>query len=388
MNIAVKGLKHAAPGPYLGFALQPVRFCFHLLSSPKGAKVSLEHLDDVAVHHVDGSLMLEQTKSALKSNPLSDWSEDFWKAVANWIDALSTGKIPIGSKFQLYVTPSHQGDLAQAMSDASASTEVAAFVALVKSKHAKLKKPKVCEPHVQTFLRARADLQIAVVTHFQLVSVDADPVNPLREMLRKTVASELIDLLCESVIGRAKERADALIRCGKPAILNAGAFQADFIRFIQRINIPGLLTSFSSAPVQSEVAAILSTRPVFIRQLEIINVSDDERVRAVSDFLRTSADKSKWAEAGLIHEGSLEDWDYNLVTRHALICGEIADMHSDKEAVVRGRLVYRRCSLLQAPLDGREVPGHFVHGCFNNLADLMRLGWHPNYKSLLDGSDG
>ncbi len=41
MNIAVKGLKHAAPGPYLGFALQPVRFCFHLLDSPKGAKVSL-----------------------------------------------------------------------------------------------------------------------------------------------------------------------------------------------------------------------------------------------------------------------------------------------------------------------------------------------------------
>ena len=43
--------------------------------------------------------------------------------------------------------------------------------------------------------------------------------------------------------------------------------------------------------------------------------------------------------------------------------------------------------LLQAPLDGREVPSHFIHGCFNNLADLMRLGWHPDYKSLLDGSD-
>lgn len=41
MNIAVKGLKHTAPGPYLGFALQPVQFCFHLLDSPKGAKVSL-----------------------------------------------------------------------------------------------------------------------------------------------------------------------------------------------------------------------------------------------------------------------------------------------------------------------------------------------------------
>jgi hypothetical protein len=126
---------------------------------------------------------------------------------------------------------------------------------------------------------------------------------------------------------------------------------------------------------------------VFIRQLEIIDVSEDDRVRVVSDFLRTSADKSKWAEVGLIHEGSLRDWDDNLVSRHGLICGEIADVHSDKDALVRGRLAYRRCALLQTPLDGREVPGHFVHGCFNNLADLMRLGWHPDYKSLLDGSD-
>jgi len=31
MNVAVKAVKHAAPGPYLGFALQPVRLCYHLL---------------------------------------------------------------------------------------------------------------------------------------------------------------------------------------------------------------------------------------------------------------------------------------------------------------------------------------------------------------------
>jgi hypothetical protein len=388
MNIAVKGVKHAAPGPYLGFALQPVRLCFHLLDSPRDAKVSLEHLDDVAVHYGDGSLMLEQTKSALKSNPLGDWSEDLWKAVANWIDALSAGKIPADSKFRLYVTPPHQGELAQAMSDASTPVEATAFGELVKAKRTKLKKPKACEPYLQTFLGAPLDRQVAVVTRFKLLSADANPVDPLREFLRRTVAPELIDLLCESAIGRAKERADALIRSGKPGVVDAGAFQSDFVRFIQKTNIPGLLSSFAPVPAEGEVAALLSTRPVFIRQLEIIEVSEDERVRAVSDFLRTSAAKSKWAEAGLIHEGSLEDWDANLVGRHGLVCGEITDVHSDKEAFVRGRLTYRRCALLQAPLDGREVPGHFVHGCFNNLADLMRLGWHPDYKSLLKGSDG
>jgi hypothetical protein len=76
MNVVAKALKHAAPGTYLGFALQPVRLCFHLLTCPKGAKVSLEHLDDIAIHYADGTVTLEQTKSALKQNPLTDWSAD------------------------------------------------------------------------------------------------------------------------------------------------------------------------------------------------------------------------------------------------------------------------------------------------------------------------
>jgi hypothetical protein len=46
-------------------------------------------------------------------------------------------------------------------------------------------------------------------------------------------------------------------------------------------------------------------------------------------------------------------------------------------------MAYRHCAQLQPPLDGRAVPGHFVHGCFNALADIMRLGWHPDYQSLL-----
>ena len=110
MNVAVKAVKHAAPGPYLGFALQPVRLCYHLLTCPKGAQVSLEYLDDVVIHRPDGTLTFEQTKSALKQNPLSDWAVDLWKAVANWLDSVSKGEItPEEFEFRLYVTPRRNG---------------------------------------------------------------------------------------------------------------------------------------------------------------------------------------------------------------------------------------------------------------------------------------
>ncbi len=79
----IKSTKHSAPGQYLGFALQPVRRFYYLLIAPKGAKVGLELQDDVSVHYANGKVCLEQTKSALKQNPISDWDEDLWKAFDN-----------------------------------------------------------------------------------------------------------------------------------------------------------------------------------------------------------------------------------------------------------------------------------------------------------------
>ena len=64
----------------------------------------------------------------------------------------------------------------------------------------------------------------------------------------------------------------------------------------------------------------------------------------------------------MIFEDSLDELDGTLVMRHGAIAGEVSDLNADKAADLRGRLVYHRCMQLDLPLDGRSVPGHFVHG--------------------------
>ena len=75
------------------YALQPVRLCHHLLDCPPGAHVSLEHTEDVAIHYPEGLQLLEQTKSALKQNPISDWADDLWKTIANWLNNIKAGEV-------------------------------------------------------------------------------------------------------------------------------------------------------------------------------------------------------------------------------------------------------------------------------------------------------
>lgn len=389
MDVNIKPAKHSAPGQYLGFALQPVRVFYHLLTCPKGAKVSLEFQDDVAIHYADGSICLEQTKSALKQNPISDWANDLWKTFHNWLEMLEAKKCNADTtRFRLYVSPAKKGAYAEALAEAVSAEDVEAVLAAIRAKLAKMKVAPACAAYLQPFLDAPKEQQTAIVAHFELEADASDALSAIRTVLLPSIAEEHVDILAKSGIGQAKQALDRLIQSGEPPILDADAFRKDFHAFVRQNNLPGLLTSLSEAPSEALVAGIASTRPVFVRQLELIEASYEDRLRAVSDYLRTSADKADWAERGLIFSGSLDDWDDDLVRRHGMIRGDIADLHGDKTAVVQGRLVYRQCAQHQAPLEGRAVPGHFVHGSFNDLADRRRIGWHADYESLLDGDAG
>ncbi len=384
MNAETKPAKHSAPGQYLGFALQPVRVFYHLLTSPKGAKVSLEFKDDVAVHHADGKLLLEQTKSALRQNPISDWAGDLWKAFENW-RAMIVGKEIDASltDYHLYVTPQKKGDFVQALSAAADVKAAEAILKVIRAKLGKLKAVPGCAEHLQPFLDADAEQQIAIVTRFSLESEGEDPLDAIRAVLLPVISENQIDVLIKSGIGQAKQALDRLIQRGERPILDADVFRRDFHAFVRQNNMPGLLTSFGGAPSGDLVAGIASTRPTFIRQLELVDANDEERLRAVSDYLRASADKSDWADRGVIFPGSLDTWDDDLVRRYGMIRGDVADLHTDRSAPVQGRLIYRQCAQHQAPLEGRVVPGHFVHGSFNDLADRRRVGWHADYDTLL-----
>ena len=64
--------KTTAPGQYLGYSLQQLRFCHHLLRKKANYEVSLELLDDIAVHTLGEPLLLEQCKNVTSTNAIAD----------------------------------------------------------------------------------------------------------------------------------------------------------------------------------------------------------------------------------------------------------------------------------------------------------------------------
>ncbi|AJD43922.1 hypothetical protein C9413_26575 [Rhizobium sp. SEMIA 4085] len=373
-------LKTSVPGQYLGYGLQPVRLCYYLMSVAKGCRISLEQLDDIAIHDPSGGLIFEQSKSAMSGNPASDRSAELWKTLANWA-SLPGSLLDPATAFRFYVTPLKVGDLVHALHDARDAAKADALLKKFKTKTFKGKKGVGVEPLISKFLEAGDEVCLKVIRLFEL-QTEEDPIDAITQKLVVTLPEESLDQYCAAAIGIAKDDVDSLIRKKKAPILDAVVFRRKLRAFIRKHDFSKLLVSTTGAPAQDQIADLLSSQPTFVRQLLAVEASDTLMTNAVSDFLRAMADKVTWADTGSIVNSSLDELDESLIRHHAMTSDELSDTHGHLDAPQLGRQLYRRCVNLTMPLEGQSLPTYFVAGEYNCLADDRRVGWHPDHKTL------
>lgn len=376
--------KASAPGQYLGYSLQTVRLCFHLLTCKDDSSVSIEHVDDVAVHGSDGSTLLEQTKSATSQNPVSNWAKDLWKTFSNWLEVIDSSAVdPEKTRFQLYVTPIRTGQRVQSLSDAKTDQHADQVITELKQALRKRSEPPASFEYLQQLLNTEPAKRRQLIRNFHFESSSNNPVEAIRALLSVTIPDAMVDVCCDYAIGSAKEEADNLIRQGLPALINAKQFRTKFRAFVGKHDLSRLLVSFVEPPTGHVVVQTLEEASPFVRQLNIVDMPYDDKLRAVSDFLQCSADKTLWAEKGLVVKESIVECDKDLIRQHFSIKGEIEDVHASLDPKSRGRVLYNRCTRVPGRLEGREVPSHFVPGSYNSLANRYEIGWHPEYRAKL-----
>ena len=122
------------PGTYLGFSLQATRFLIYLLKAKAGDAVCLEVFDDVGVEKVDGTIIAEQDKSNLVTNPLSNRSPQLWKTFRNWVEALRSNLLgPEKTSFVIYASRAVPGRIAESFHKARTIPEALVAIAEARS---------------------------------------------------------------------------------------------------------------------------------------------------------------------------------------------------------------------------------------------------------------
>lgn len=378
-----------APGQYLGYALQPVRMCARLVLAQDRDHVSTEQLDDVAVHLPDGRLILEQVKSALSHNPISDWSTDLWKTFANWIvTTTKLGLDPTRTNYVLYVTPVWTGDRVMALHQAQTRAQADAVVDALRADLAARKTAPACADHIQVLLDADAALRARVIANFSLVT-DDDPLTPIRNHLSLTISPAVIDDICKAAIGLVSTTVNDLLRAKQPAKLARAEFGKRLLAIVKRHDRDHILNSVAFSPDHAAIHAEIQ-RKTYIRQMELIESDSDDKLRAASDFLRASAARTDWSERGIVDEASLAEFDERLQRRWTSTKQSLSVQARSLEEIDAGRLLMAETMKVTGDrLQGNDVPPYFPPGSTHSLADQQIIGWHPRFREFLkDGGEG
>lgn len=289
MTLPTAAAKHSAAAQSTGYGLQLIRLCYHLLTGPVSSRVSLEYLDDVAIHFENGDVLLEQCKSG-KSNVLADASIELWKTLANWAQTTVDQKLdPRRTRYQLYAVPAKApGAIAKAMDEARNDAEADAVLAKIVQKWPSRMKRPGCSEHLDRFLAQPLDLQRAIICGMRIESQHASGWDCLNDVKKFVPNQAVADQCLHAAIGDAKEQAERM----NPAIISAERFVKSFRQLVSSADL-GLLLPFRQTVNAEDAAAMFGRRPQFVRQLELIDLPKEDQERSVTDYLQSEADKTR-----------------------------------------------------------------------------------------------
>jgi hypothetical protein len=360
-----------------------------------GTTVSFEVLDDVAVVTPEGGTVAEQTKSAITHNPLADRAVDLWKTLSNWVDAVRDGYLdPTQTRFDLYVSRNVHGRLSDRFEQASTTTEALATVEAacdelwgVGPKRSKRNRVgAVLKPFVENVFGADRQIVTAIVANLSIIRGRGISATEIDDLLRtKFVSEDKVDIVRDYALGWVKRRIDEMIEQGRPAAILSDEFHAVMNGFVQKYDQRRIL--FSIANVSREQALAELPVRVYVRQLELIDATFDEKLRAATDFLSASADRTFWGKRGWVFDASFDEFEDALKRQWELKRKTRLLEDASRTGQVTGQLIYADCAGCRQTLEGLEVPPHFVPGGLHTLADRRDIGWHPQFKELLDNEN-
>ena len=382
------------PAQFLGYALQPTRLLDLALDAPPGSVLSLEVFEDVGVESATGEHLASQTKSALVKNPISDHALDLWKTFSNWLTAVEEGHLPLQNTiFEIYLAKKHHGPITESFH--SAKNQEEAQAALRAARHLlwgappKYRKPKALQGPIKEFtdhfLDPKNTYAAGIVERFQLCVAVKDPLHDLRpRVASKWLRPESVDIVIQHAHGWIKESLESLLLLRKPAVLSVDAFNAEMTAFLPRCDFRQILHSMAGrANATTDEIAAEQVR-LYVQQLELIEYSDEDVIEAINHFLRASAERAAWGEAGIVHELSFDEYESALIEYWKNTKRAQRITFKSLSQVEHGQLLLSECYKCQQKLQGLEVPSFFTPGSFHALAEDTVLGWHPEYAKLLN----
>ena len=387
----------SAKEPALGYYYQIIRGLVLLLVENRMVSpcLSFECLDDIAIED-EGNVALYQAKLHIKPVQLTDRSTDFWKTIRVWSEGIKNGcfnpsvtiftlittaSIPEGSFLNLFFSDKEEDRKKIIATMESIATETTnkenklgydAFSALT-------------EEQKQTLI---GNIRITDSN----VSID-DTMEQLKYRLELSAPIGALDSFIDSVLGWWFRNSVDMLQAGTKQTISKAAVNNYIQACRDQIRADALPDEFFEKVEIDDAALEESKDKTFVKQLTLVDATKREKKTAISDYKRAYGQRSKWLRDGRVAQGEYDSFDANLQeewqSRFDMMLDD-TEGQSEEERRKAGHAFYREnfvAPQYQLPLFRNNASLYITKGSYQMLSNDKTIGWHPDYKDLLDDDE-
>lgn len=379
-------MKSNAPGQLLGYSIQFSRALYHLLRIGPGETVCVEVLGDVAVKMKNNEVITEEDKSSLHGKPITDKSTDLWKTFSNWIVPIKEGLLETNkTKYILYCNKPGQHSIVDQFSDASTIDDAKIAIKNAKDKLKDLSSDHLIWDDYDFVINQNEELLLQIICRFEVQYGFGAGYNDVDiEIRKKSVPPSLIDFLRNKINGWLLETIQEKIIKKEPACIPWENFDRQFLSVFERVRRLELIDfALEAPPKDDEIDNQVKIWPRYLRQLDLIGLTDDEIVESVSDFLKADVNRHKWIEKEIINEDMAIDFVNKLRGFWKSQKKKIEITEKNLPDEEKGQLLLEECKTRKETIGEMTPPYPTIAGTYHALAEEPILGWHPFWEKLL-----
>jgi hypothetical protein len=333
----------------------------------------------------DGKLLTEEDKSSIVGNPLTDRSTDLWKTFFNWIEALHSGVIDIErTKFVLYSNKSGRPGIVDMFSSAQNQSDAQSVLKYTKEVLGDIKPEHEIWSYYDFVVNKNEALLVKIVQRFELQIGNGAGYDDVRiEIQKKHVPEGQIEFIMDNLNGWIQKIFVENIADRKSAIISWEEFDRQFKVLFDRSRCRELIDfTMHYSKEHDNVQKQVNIRPLYLKQLEAIELTEEEVLEAVSDYLRADVNLEKWIEDAIIDEEIASDFEIRLTKFWENQRKRIKITQKKLEETEQGQLLLAECNSRMETIRDMTPPPSTIPGTYHALANQLILGWHPDWENL------
>lgn len=396
---AGKPAAHSAAPTLAGFQWQLRQALLMLFRLDFGEAVEIEVHDDVSVVNLEGDLLTAvQAKHDLTGKTLTEKTTDWWKTLRAWISLVEQEELQQNTALVLVTPKSLSRKLAFLGSRTATATESdeRALDGLRKLLDgiAKAGTNTKLKPYYIAWSSMSQAKKLALLKRIRIDAYAkrlADVHKQINKALRHAFLQE------EKLVNYADEVVGWFTRIVDERLTTTGCRVTyeelhEYLMTLHERRYPSPPPQEPTETPIPELADERSEDPTYLRQMDLLEATDEELYDAVRKYHRARSARDEWINDTLIAREQLGHFDQDLQDQwknvHRSKSRPLAKKRKGDESLVdAGWQIHDKCMEYRAPVGNYQAQTYLANGTYHILADEPRVGWHPRFRELLEDED-